>query len=93
VKKKLSDNEMKVFIYLMNNNTRVISPTEIGNKVGGSGRHSAWASPICKRLVKHGIIFRSAKGHYYFDPMRCLADARMTFKTTAPQQAGEGSDK
>ena len=47
------------------------SPTEIGGIVGGrtsSGilRHSAWASPKCKRLVKKGYITRNLNGHYEF---------------------------
>lgn len=26
--------------------------------------HSAWASPICKRMVEKGLLIRNDKGHY-----------------------------
>lgn len=37
------------------------SPTEIGHQLGG---HSAIGSPVCKQLVKLGLVERSPKGHY-----------------------------
>jgi exoribonuclease II len=30
----------------------------------GMDHHSAWASPICKRLVERGLLERNNKGHY-----------------------------
>ena len=41
-----------------------ISPTQIGKDVGGSNRHSAWASPKCISLAKKGLIDRSINGTY-----------------------------
>jgi hypothetical protein len=52
------------------------SPTIIGQSVGGyvinaeydspykQLRHSAWASPICLRMVKMGLLRRNKKGWY-----------------------------
>lgn len=43
-----------------------ISPTKIAHLVFGqeSHKHSAWASPICLRMVKAKLLKRSKKGHY-----------------------------
>ena len=41
-----------------------ISPTEIGVMVGGIGNHSAFGSPICKKMVEQGLAKRNNKGHY-----------------------------
>ena len=38
-----------------------VSPTEIGGLFGG---HSSVGSPLCKRMVKDGILIRNEKGHY-----------------------------
>ena len=74
--KKLSCSAEKVRNFLHFNHERWVSPTEIGNEVGGyvlTGnpyqgyhelRHSAWASPICLRLVKYGWAVRNKKGWY-----------------------------
>ena len=64
----LTENEQKVLDYLKSQ-PRMVSPTEIGMKVGkrtasGLLRHSAWASPICKRLVQKGLVERFANGWY-----------------------------
>lgn len=40
------------------------SPTEIGKIVGGSEKHSAYGSPICKKAVDSGDMIRNDKGHY-----------------------------
>lgn len=41
------------------------SPTQIGNDLSGGKRHSAWASPICKRLTERGYVERNNScGHY-----------------------------
>jgi len=45
-------------------------PSEIGQAYGryvgstGSGMHSAWASPKCKKLVEVGVLLRNAHGWY-----------------------------
>lgn len=41
-----------------------ISPTEIGREVGGFGKHSSYGSPICKEMVKQGLVERNDRGHY-----------------------------
>ena len=74
---KLYRSETNVLSYLRRNRDRWISPTEIGKEVGGyvvsehwTGlgrrylRHSAWASPICLRLVKKGWAVRNKRGWY-----------------------------
>lgn len=66
----LTANQRKVLAYLREVNCWA-SPTEIGNIVGGRStgrlrllRHSAWASPICKRLVTLELVERNEQGHY-----------------------------
>ena len=71
----LSDNEQRVINYLADDmEGKFVSPTQIGHIVGGkrnsgdSYRHSSWASPICKRLVSKGLLTRSDKGWYKYNP-------------------------
>lgn len=45
-------------------NREWISPTEIGEIVGGPGKHSSYGSPICKKGVALGLMLRNARGHY-----------------------------
>lgn len=59
----LTANEHDVLTYLQSQGVWA-SPTEIGEKVGGGNRHSAWASPICLRLVKLGLVRRHTCGWY-----------------------------
>ena len=64
---KLTNNEQWVLDYLKGKD--YVSPTEIGyahtHASGITGEHhSAWASPICLRLVKKGLLLRNEKGHY-----------------------------
>ena len=60
----MTENERKVLEYLKQPARGYTSPTEIGREVGGVGRHSAWASPICKRLVSRGLAKRNERGWY-----------------------------
>lgn len=65
---QLTKNEQKVMAYLKGMDT-FVSPTEIARGVGGKSasglpRHSAWSSPICKRLVEKGLLERSNDGWY-----------------------------
>ena len=45
-----------------------VSPSKIGSAYGATiGKphfHSAFASPICKKLVELGLLERSDNGHY-----------------------------
>ena len=61
-------NQQKIMDYLKGMK-EFVSPTEIAHSVGGetrSGvqRHSSWSSPICKRLVKLGMLERDHRGWY-----------------------------
>lgn len=60
----MTPNQFAVLAYLCEKQPQFVAPTEIGREVGGNGRHSAWASPICKRLVDLGLVNRSPDGHY-----------------------------
>ena len=60
----LTKNQQAVYDYLKAANGKFVSPTEIGNEVGGWPKHSAWASPICKRLVELGLAKRHKCGWY-----------------------------
>jgi len=74
--RKLTKNEQRIVDFLSNDSfcpkSAWVSPTVIGEVVGGlmlpgySGglRHSSWASPICLRLVRFGLLERNTKGHY-----------------------------
>ena len=62
---KLSKNEAIVAAYLKGFD-EFMSPTEIAQKLMSSAHHSAWASPICLRLVKKGLLERNKKGHYRY---------------------------
>lgn len=34
----------------------------------GGAHHSCWASPICLRLVRKGVLIRNDRGHYKLKP-------------------------
>ena len=60
-----------IVVYLHGKYPEYISPTKIAAKVGGetkSGliRHSSWASPKLKALVRLGFVERNDKGHYRY---------------------------
>lgn len=65
---KLTKNEEWIIAYLKGKD--YVSPTVIGEchaeTFGFSSftHHSAWASPICLRLVEKGLLLRNQKGHY-----------------------------
>lgn len=61
---RLTANQKAVLDYLRQPARGYVSPTQIGREVGGKGRHSAWASPICKKLVALGFAQRSERGWY-----------------------------
>lgn len=71
---KLTANENKILNYLKSEwdvydqQYRWISPTWIGEACGNKAYVSAssWASPICLRLVKKGLIKRNKKGWYRY---------------------------
>ena len=58
---KLTMNQAIVLQFL-NRMNNWVSPTSIG--VSLSRGHSAWASPICKALVKKGLVERNENGWY-----------------------------
>ena len=58
------ENKERVLEYLRQNFDRYVSPTEVGEEVGGGNRHSAWGSPLCKKLVAEGLATRNEKGWY-----------------------------
>jgi len=62
----LTGNEQIVLRYLKSRGWT--SPTQIGFDLKGPGYHSAWASPICKKLVAKGILERNNKGWYRIAP-------------------------
>lgn len=66
---ELSKNEKLVLDYLRKQ-SGYISPTIIGFDLHNSVGHSAWASPICKRLVVRGLAHRNAVGRYAADKSR-----------------------
>ncbi len=64
---KLTKNEEWIIEYLKGKD--YVSPTIIGlehaKAFGLLGlHHSCWASPICLRMVKEGLLLRNRKGHY-----------------------------
>lgn len=62
-------NEKDVLQLLLEHEPDYLAPTKIAQLLHpGTGRHSAWASPICKRLVAKGGLERSDKGHYRVKP-------------------------
>lgn len=61
----LTAKENDVLTYLqLQQDGKWTSPTKIGHDIGGGNRHSAWASPICLRLVKLGLVLRHDCGWY-----------------------------
>jgi len=64
-KEKLTNNEQWVLHYLEECKPNFLSPTHIGGQFR-KGLHSAFASPICKKLVEYGYAERNIKGHYKF---------------------------
>lgn len=64
---KLTKSEEWIISYLKGKD--YVSPSVIGKThpqaFGFSEtHHSSWASPICLRLVKKGLLLRNDKGHY-----------------------------
>lgn len=64
---KLTKNQQWIIDYLRGKD--YVSPSVIGfahaKNFGYSlNHHSSWASPICLKLVKMGILLRNENGHY-----------------------------
>lgn len=64
---KLTKNQKWIIDYLRGKD--YVSPSVIGlahaETFGYSHtHHSSWASPICLKLAKTGILLRNEKGHY-----------------------------
>ena len=62
----MTSNEQNVLFYFEDHPDKYISPTEIGEEVGGENRHSSWGSPKCLKLVKLGFLERNEKGWYIY---------------------------
>jgi DNA-binding MarR family transcriptional regulator len=68
----VSKKQMSVLNYLWMVNLRppgdpkVVSPTEVGMKVGGRSyeKASSWASPTLKRMVVKGLVHRTKDAKY-----------------------------
>jgi DNA-binding MarR family transcriptional regulator len=67
MKKTLGTSQQAVLNYLRKRAGHPISPTQIGDELGLGMWGSAWASPICKRLVDLGLIKRTPKGWYFVE--------------------------
>lgn len=64
---KLTKAEAWIISYLEGKD--YVSPSVIGKAHSqtfgfSETHHSSWASPICLRLVKKGLLLRNDKGHY-----------------------------
>ena len=59
---KLTENEQRVLEYLKGKD--FISPTQIASALTLQDYNSAWASPICKRLINKGLLQRNDRGWY-----------------------------
>ena len=63
---KMFKHAEEIYKYLHNRDWT--SPTEIGNRVGGEGKHSSWASPKMKKMCQAGTATRSDNGWYKLTP-------------------------
>lgn len=68
---KRTKNEEWIIAYLKDKD--YVSPSVIGlehaRTFGYRGvHHSCWASPICLRLVRKGVLIRNDRGHYKLKP-------------------------
>jgi len=59
---RLTLNFQRILYYLKGKDWT--SPSKIGTDLKGAEFHSAWASPKCLSLVKHGLLKRNKKGWY-----------------------------
>ena len=70
-----------------------VGPTRIATLVRGTpGVHSSWASPICQRLVRQGILRRNHRGHYQVVRGQALNDM-LDGKQSTPEATREGGRK
>ena len=53
---------------LVERHPNFVTPTDVGKTVGlqlgKQGRHSAFGTPLCRRLVAEGLAERNEDGHY-----------------------------
>lgn len=69
----LPSNQRAVYGFLKSHSRTWIGPKLVGNKVGGSGRGSAWASPILLELVRKGLVVRNDDAKYQIKEIKkCL---------------------
>lgn len=69
---ELTTNQQMAKDYLQSKSPEFVSPTEVGRevglKLGKKDLHSAFGSPLCKRLVALGLAERNDQGHYRIAP-------------------------
>lgn len=65
---KLTESQQLALQYLQSKSPAYVSPTEVGREVGKQlgkpGRHSAFGTPLCTKLVNAGLAVRNEAGHY-----------------------------
>lgn len=60
----LPTNQRAVYGFLKGHKRTWVGPKIVGQKVGGPGRGSAWASPILLELVRKGLVVRNDDAKY-----------------------------
>lgn len=60
----LTRNQKLVYDYLGHYLGVWFSPKQLGRTLRGLADNSNWASPLCLKLVKEGLVERSPKGWY-----------------------------
>lgn len=68
MKRPLTESQELARKLLVERHPEFVSPTivgrEVGLQLGKSGRHSAFGTPLCRRLVSEGFAERNVDGHY-----------------------------
>jgi len=61
----VTESERAVMLLLTRPGVGWMSPTQIATALHPqTGRASSWASPVCKRPVKRGLVIRNERGWY-----------------------------